>query len=162
MSRRPPRGGLDRGLDGVDQLVELEWLGKMPRHARVQALLDLLGSRMPGEGDDRYVESGQAHCLRSLGAVHVWHLHVHQNHIEQAGVEGSHGLPAISDRHHVVVLQLEHLSNDQPIGWAVVGRQHPQARPMLSQPVARDEGVVGPTYHRPDGIAQIEGAQRSG
>jgi len=59
-----------------------------------------------------------------LEAVELGHLHVHENEIERAGLEGGDGGLAIASEHDEVAVAAEQRGDDLGVDWVVFGEEH--------------------------------------
>ena len=115
-------------VDRRQQRVGPDRLRHEAVHAGSKAPLSVARHRVRRDRDDRRRRVGSAGLAADGGggfiAVHARHLHVHENHVEAAGLGHAHGLVAGPDRRDRVAVLFQHVGHDGAIGGVVLDDQH--------------------------------------
>lgn len=129
--------------DRADQLGDIQRLGDVRIHARVQALLYVLRQGV-GRQDRRVRSAHLADLPRRLVAVHDRHHHVHEHQIEGSGRMIAHSLhrfTAVDHRCALGALFREACFSDAavelPAGSACRGWRPPRPSRPVQSPVRR-------------------------
>ncbi len=136
----------------------LDRLGDIAVHARLQAALPIALDGVGSHRDDRDVPAcpplSLADAGRRLEAIHLGHLHVHQDQVEGLLLPGGEGLLAIAGDVHRVPALLQEDGRQRLVDEVVLHQQDSEA-PRRSRQIARLETVERREARVPVSIGEL-------
>ncbi len=107
----------------------MDRFGRVLVHTGLQAPLSVALQRVSGHRNDRHVMATgflrPANRSRRLQAVHLWHLNVHQDHIEVLGLQGSETFQPVVGDDNVVSLFCQYCNCQFLIDETVFDQEDP-------------------------------------
>jgi hypothetical protein len=136
-------------LDCFHQFSGINGLGYISIRSGGEAAFAVALDGVRGEGNDRSVRArGQflfADERRSLQTIHLWHLHVHQNHIKLVRpilFPALHGFPTFIHGRHSVTLFLQQFLREHAIDRVVFRKKNVQLASRVVGKLACEQEAV--------------------
>ena len=134
------------GPEGCLQIALANGFGQVTVEAGRQTALAVALHGVGRQGEDRYVpfasRFAQPDRLNRFEAVHLRHLHVHENDVELTGVECIERLAAVGCDDHGMSDPLQHVDSHLLVHVMILGQQNPQAIFGSDRPRADQGGTA--------------------